>query len=184
MTAIPDSFPIAVIGFAAFSGTGKTTLLKQLIPQLTQRHYRVGIIKQSHHDIEVDTPGKDSYALRKAGAVQTVLACPRRQILIREFDPAIEQDLLACLDTLQVEALDIVLVEGFKYTSFDKIELHRVALDKPLLYPEDEDIIAIATDAADRHHTLPMLDLNDVNAICDFICQRFPLTQAKSDRIS
>ncbi len=171
MSDIPTNMTVPVIGFAAFSGTGKTSLLKKLIPLLCSRQLRVGLIKQSHHDVEVDTPGKDSYELRKAGAAQTLLASPFRSVVIHEHTRPGEQDLASCLGTLDTTKLDVILVEGFKHACFTKIEIQRQDLNKPLLYTDDKNIVAIITDDVSAEHTLPVLNLNDPDEICDYICQ-------------
>lgn len=166
-----------VLGFAAFSGTGKTTLLTTLLPLLTGRGLRVGMVKHAHHNFDVDHPGKDSHSLRKAGAEQMLIASRRRWALMtetpeQEGDPLLD-DLLTRLDQ---DALDLILVEGFKHVPFSKIELHRPALDKPLLCLEDETVIAVASDAPlPAAVTVPILDLNDPEAIAGFIVRRFGL---------
>lgn len=162
------TFPKPVLGFAAFSGTGKTTLLKQLIPVLRERGIRVAVIKHAHHDFDIDTPGKDSYELRKAGAQQLLIASDRRRALLTESAPPGEPrlpDLVAQLDTACV---DLVLVEGFRHVPFRKIELHRPSLGHPLLCTRDSSIIAVACDAP-LDCKLPMLDINDAAAIAAFI---------------
>jgi molybdopterin-guanine dinucleotide biosynthesis protein MobB len=171
MKPIANTFSLPVIGFAAFSGSGKTTLLKKLIPLLRARKLRVGMIKQSHHDIEIDEPGKDSYELRKAGASQTLLASPLRTLVIHEHQQAVETDLQSCIAQLDSSVLDIVLVEGFKQASFTKLEIQRMGLEKPLLYPADQNIIAIITDDVGAEHSIPVLDLNSPEDICHYICQ-------------
>jgi len=173
MTSL-EHFPIPLLGFAAFSGTGKTTLITQLLPKLTERGLRIGMVKHSHHDIEMDNSEKDSYKLRKAGACQMVLASPHRTILFAEQDEPEEPALITQLNWLNTDDLDLVLVEGFRHEAFTKIELHRPSLGKPLLAVDDQRIIAIATDAAIDQQKLfdkglVYLDLNDVNAITDFI---------------
>ena len=160
-----------MLGFVAFSGTGKTSLLKQLIPILKARGLHLALIKHTHHQFDIDTPGKDSYELRQAGAEQVMVASSRRWALMVETpnqtdDPQLES-LLAQLDT---NALDLILVEGFKHTAVPKIELHRPALNKPLLFPEDPNIIALACDAPLTQATdLPLLALNNPAAIADFV---------------
>jgi molybdopterin-guanine dinucleotide biosynthesis protein B len=171
-----DHFPIPLLGFAAYSGTGKTTLITQLLPKLTAQGLRIGMVKHSHHDIEMDKPSKDSYKLRKAGACQMVLASPHRTIVFVEQDEPTEPALMTQLNWLDTKALDLVLVEGFRHEAFSKIELHRPSLGKPLLASTDEHIIAIATDTnADINQasltakSITCLDLNDIDAICAFI---------------
>ncbi|QFI37416.1 molybdopterin-guanine dinucleotide biosynthesis protein B [Moritella marina ATCC 15381] len=173
MTSL-DNFPIPLLGFAAFSGTGKTTLITQLLPKLTERGLRIGMVKHSHHDIEMDNPNKDSFKLRKAGACQMVLASPHRTILFSEQDEPVEPQLITQLNWLNTDELDLVLVEGFRHEAFTKIELHRPSLGKPLLAINDAHVIAIATDAAiDKkqllNRKLTYLALNDIDAITDFI---------------
>lgn len=161
-----------VLGFAAYSGTGKTTLLKKLIPLLNDKGIKIGVIKHSHHDVELDTPGKDSYELRKAGAIQTVLASPTRWSLITETPEQTEPSLSEILEQLNQKQLDLILVEGFRDAAIDKIELNRSELDKPYLYTADKHIIAIATDNPDSASTdLPLLDLNNPAMITEFIQQ-------------
>lgn len=158
-----------VLGFSAFSGTGKTTLLKQLIPLLAQRGVHAGVIKHAHHNFDIDKPGKDSYELRKAGARQVLAASNRRWALMTEnetvADPKLD-DLIALLDP---ERIDLVLVEGFKQVPFTRIELHRPSLGHPLLYPHDDNIIAVAADARLDTGNLPLLDINDAAEVTEFI---------------
>lgn len=161
---------IPVIGFAAWSGTGKTTLLRQLIPWLRERGLRVAVIKATHHDFEIDRPGKDSDILRKAGAAQILLVSSNRTALIIEHQQPTEPDLAQSLARLDPGPVDLVLVEGFKHVPFPKIELHRPALGKPLLYPHDPSIIAVATDAPlPERPAIPVLDLNDIGGIGVFV---------------
>ncbi|CAM2909208.1 molybdopterin-guanine dinucleotide biosynthesis protein B [Moritella viscosa] len=170
------NFPIPLLGFAAFSGTGKTTLITQLLPQLTELGLRIGMVKHSHHDIEMDNPNKDSYKLRKAGACQMVLASPHRTIVFSEQDEPTEPKLITQLNWLNTNELDLVLVEGFRHEAFTKIELHRPSLGKPILANEDAHIIAIASDTeidkeALLERSISYLDLNDINEITNFIMQ-------------
>ena len=161
---------IPIIGFAAWSGTGKTTLLRRLLPILAARGIRVGMVKHAHHDFEVDTPGKDSYELRKAGAAQMLISSRRRWALMVERPVDREPPLDEVLLELDQELLDLILVEGFKHERFPKIELHRPSFGRPLLHPRDETIVAIATDAPlDAPVSLPMLDLNSPEDIASFV---------------
>ena len=169
---------IPVLGFAAFSGTGNTTLLESLIGLLSESGIRAGLLKQSHHDFEIDIPGKDSYRLRKAGAVQTLISSPYRWALINENNqepqPSGQADLQNTLKQFDADSLDLILVEGYKRAAIPKIELHRKELDKPLLYPEDPCIIAIAHDQqTDSAHTIQELDINSPQEIADFIREKF-----------
>jgi molybdopterin-guanine dinucleotide biosynthesis protein B len=162
-----------ILGFAAASGTGKTTLLTQLIPILKQRGLRIGLIKHSHHNFEVDKPGKDSFRLREAGASPVMLVSRHRRAIITEIDPPHEPGLDDQLKVFDQSGLDLILVEGFKAEKFPKIELHRPSLKKPLLYPNDPDIIAIASDSPlETPDTLVKLDINQPAMIAEFILER------------
>ncbi|MGZ8157792.1 MAG: molybdopterin-guanine dinucleotide biosynthesis protein B [Methylobacter sp.] len=164
------SAKVPVLGFAAASGTGKTTLLTRLIPILKQNGLRIGLIKHSHHDFEIDRPGKDSFRLREAGASPVLLVSRYRRAIITEFTPEQEPRLDDQLKQFDQSELDLILVEGFKAEKFPKIELHRPSLGKPLLYPNDPDIIAIATDAAlETPAYLTQLELSRPERIAEFI---------------
>lgn len=158
-----------VLGFAAFSGTGKTTLLVKLLPLLVKRGIRVGMIKHAHHDFDIDTPGKDSYQLRKAGARQMLVASSRRRALVTETAAQQEPQLEELIDMLDLDSIDLILVEGFKHLAFPKIELHRAGLGHPLLFREDKNIIALAADDTPDLRDLPLLDINNPDAIADFV---------------
>ncbi len=163
-----------VLGFAAFSGTGKTTLLKRLIPLLREKGLKVGLIKKTHHDADIDRPGKDSHALRMAGASPVMLSSSRRRAIITEHEEVRERSLAEELAHFDPTDVDIILVEGFKHERFAKIELHRPSLGKPLLFPGDPSIIAIATDGDLPAVTdIPVLDLNSPRQIAEFILNRF-----------
>ena len=163
-----------VFGFSARSGTGKTTLLTRLLPLLRERGLRVAVIKHAHHSFDPDTPGKDSYRIREAGATQTIVASRQRMVLFRDFAlPPPEPCLQTLLDTLDAAETDLVLVEGFRHEAFAKIELCRPALGRPLLCAEDPDIIAVASDIPlELPRALPLLDLNRPAAIADFLLRR------------
>jgi molybdopterin-guanine dinucleotide biosynthesis protein B len=162
-----------VLGFAAFSGTGKTTLLVKLLPVLRAHGLEVGLIKHAHHSFEVDVPGKDSFELRKAGANPVLVASRARWALMGENIGEEEPGLAQLLLRLDRTPLDLVLVEGFKHERFPKIELHRPALGHPLLYPDDSSIFAIATDQPlPEPPPIPALNLNVVDDIAAFILER------------
>lgn len=168
-----EKFPFPVIGFVAASGTGKTTLLSRLIPVLSERGLRCAVIKHSHHDFEIDRPGKDSHRLREAGAGQVLLASPHRTFWVEEGDGATEHRLADLLGQLNAEATDLVLVEGFRHESLPKIEIHRPVLGAPLLCLDDPDIIALATDSEpDQASELPRLPLNEPDVIAEFVVNR------------
>ncbi|MCF7353354.1 bifunctional molybdopterin-guanine dinucleotide biosynthesis adaptor protein MobB/molybdopterin molybdotransferase MoeA [Vibrio sp. CK2-1] len=162
------SFPIPVLGFAAYSGTGKTTLLEALLPKLTAKGLRIGVFKHAHHDFDIDQPGKDSHRLRKAGATQMLIASRNRHALMTET-PEKEANFFKLLEQFDLENLDFILVEGCKNLSFPKIELHREVVGKPWLHPHDDNIFAIASDSAEIQSPLPHVDINDLDAICELV---------------
>lgn len=170
---------VPILGFSAYSGTGKTTLLRQLIPLLKARNLRVSVIKHAHHDFDLDFPGKDSYELRKAGAEQTVICTTTRMALITEFNqPSEEPSLHQIIASLDTDRIDLVLVEGYKDIRFPKIELHRQAMKTPYLHQHDDSIIAIACDAKPpAEAAIPVLDINDVEGIASYIYEDFYLSK-------
>ncbi len=171
--------PLPLLGIAAFSGTGKTTLLTQVIPQLNQLSIRVGVIKHAHHRFDVDTPGKDSYELRKAGAGQMLIGSRDRWALMSDtLEEQADPDLNYLIAQLDPQRLDLILVEGFKHLPFPKIELHRASTGHPLLFPDDPHIVAIAHDEPLPVATrLPRLDINKPLAIVDFIVAYWQLNK-------
>lgn len=162
-----------LLGFAAFSGTGKTTLLLKLIPELKKRGKRIAVIKHAHHNFEMDTPGKDSYEIRKAGAVPMLICSSVRTVITIENEVEAEPTLQEILTHIPADTVDMVLVEGFKKWPFNKIELHREATGKPLMYPQDENIIAIAHDNEHplKQTDLKQLNINNIEEITDYVIQ-------------
>jgi molybdopterin molybdotransferase len=159
---------IPILGFAAYSGTGKTTLLEALLPKLTEAGLRIGMLKHAHHNFDVDQPGKDSHRLRKAGASQMLISSRNRFALMTET-PESESEFDYLLTRFDEDKLDVVLVEGCKNIAFPKIELHREEVGKPWLYPNDENIIAIASDSGELDSELPQMNINDLEAIAQFV---------------
>lgn len=160
---------LPLLAFAACSGTGKTTLLKRVIPLLNERGIRPGLIKHTHHDMDVDKPGKDSYELRKAGAAQTIVASQKRWALMTETPDENELDLYYLTSRMDESSLDVILVEGFKYESVPKILLYRegTSLNAGDLVI-DSHVIAIASDV-NLNISLPILDINHPEQVADFI---------------
>jgi molybdopterin-guanine dinucleotide biosynthesis protein B len=166
-----------VVGFAGYSGSGKTTLVEQLIPALKLRGLRVSVVKHAHHKFDIDQPGKDTWRHREAGAFEVIAASSQRLALMREFEQPAElsvHHLIAHLYT----GVDWVLVEGFKSSDLLKIEVWRAPTQgysgMPARYPDDDFVVAIATDAPQSlpEPTLrPVLDLNDVDAVADYLVQ-------------
>ncbi len=171
------TLPIPILGFAAYSGTGKTTLLEALLPKLTESGLRVGMLKHAHHNFDVDKEGKDSYRLRKAGASQMLISSRNRFALMTET-PKAESEFAYLLSRFDCDKLDIVLVEGCKNIAFPKIELHREEVGKPWLYNNDDNIIAIAADTSVSDTQLPQMHINDLDAIAEFVIQYANATES------
>ncbi|EMJ0105699.1 TPA: molybdopterin-guanine dinucleotide biosynthesis protein B [Enterobacter cloacae] len=160
-----------VLAIAAWSGTGKTTLLKKLIPALCARGIRPGLIKHTHHNMDVDKPGKDSYELRKAGAAQTMVASRERWALMTETPDEAPLDLAYLVSRMDHSTLDLVLVEGFKHEAVAKILLFRSDAGHDVSeLTLDEHVIAVASDVA-LDVEVPVLDLNDEDKIAEFIVE-------------
>lgn len=159
---------------AAGSNAGKTTVITQLLPMLAHHHIRVSVIKHAHHQFDIDYPGKDSYKIREAGAVQTLIASGKRWALMTEMPRTSEHDQEANLEALiaQLDSsyADLIIVEGFKLAKIPKIEIHRPSLGLPLLADNDPNIIAVACDET-ISCSKPQLALNDLPALCNFITQ-------------
>ena len=160
-----------VVGFAGFSGSGKTTLVERLIPALRHKGLRVSVVKHAHHRFDIDHEGKDTYRHREAGAFEVVVASDQRLALMREFEVAKRPTVHQLLAELYV-GVDWVLVEGFKDSDLQKIEVWRAATGKPVRYVEDDFITAVATDSPDQlpvMSQLPVLDLNDPDAVVSWL---------------
>jgi molybdopterin-guanine dinucleotide biosynthesis adapter protein len=153
-----------VMGIAGWSGAGKTTLIVKLIPYLRDQGLSVSTLKHAHHAFDVDQPGKDSYLHREAGASEVLVASARRFALMHEIRGAEEPSLAQLLRRLS--PVDLVLIEGYKHDAHVKIEVHRIANAKPLLYPNDATIAALVTDAKENLPLgLPHAHLNDIETI-------------------
>ena len=171
-----------VFGVAGWSGSGKTTLVVKLIPELMSRGLTVSTVKHAHHGFEVDRPGKDSFEHRQAGATEVMVTSAGRWALMHELRGAPEPSLDQLIGRLN--PVDLLLVEGFKRESHDKLEVHRAGLGKPLLAPQDPRIVAIAADGPLADLDLPQLALDDVAGIANFIVARCGLApSALVDRI-
>lgn len=156
-----------IVGLAGWSGSGKTTLVTKLIPVLKARGLTVSTLKHAHHGFDLDRPGKDSFMHREAGATEVIISSGSRWAMLHELRQEEEWDMLDLVAKLT--PVDLVLVEGFKRDAFPKIEVHRAANDKPLLHPDDPYIAAIAADVALPQVKLPVVDLNDIEAIADLL---------------
>lgn len=154
-----------MIGLAGWSGSGKTTLITKVLPVLIGRGLKVSTLKHAHHGFDLDTPGKDSFMHRAAGASEVIISSAKRWAVLHELRDEPEWNMPALLK--KVTPVDLVLVEGYKRESFPKIEVHRVANGKPLLHGEDGYIVAIAADTPLPDVKLPVIDLNDIEAVAD-----------------
>jgi molybdopterin-guanine dinucleotide biosynthesis protein B len=162
-----------IFGFAGWSGSGKTTLIERVIPRLVALGNSVSLIKHAHHMFDIDRPGKDSFRHRAAGCDEVLITSGLRWALMHELRGKPEPGLEAALRRLS--PVDLVLVEGYKAAPIPKLEIWREAAGKPLLYPTDPHILAIATDspaalpAPDPQRSLRLLGLNDSDAIATFV---------------
>jgi molybdopterin-guanine dinucleotide biosynthesis adapter protein len=164
-----------VFGLSGWSGAGKTTLVCALIPALTRRGLRVSTLKHAHHTFDIDTPGKDSYEHRQAGATEVMVTSANRWALVHELRGAPEPTSKNVIG--RMTPVDLLLIEGFKRESHDKLEVHRPSLGKPLLCTGDPHVVAVASDAPLPDLSVPRLDLNDVEAIATFIVAHCRLTE-------
>ena len=159
-----------VIGIAGWSGAGKTTLLAKLIPCFAARGVRVSTVKHAHHAFDVDQPGKDSHTHRMAGATEVLVSSANRWALVHELRGSAEltlEDLLA-----KLAPVDLVIVEGFKHGAHPKLEVFRAAVGKPPLHPDDPHIVAVASDAPMPEAGVPVIGLDDVDAVADVMLAR------------
>ena len=156
-----------ILGLGGWSGAGKTTLLSKLIPELIRRGVTVSTMKHAHHGFDVDQPGKDSYVHRQAGATEVLVASEKRWALMHESRQA--QEPTATELARHMSPVDLLLVEGFKREAHDKLEIYRAENNKPLLSTSDPTYVAILSDTDVSGTSLPVIDLNDVSAIADFI---------------
>ena len=162
-----------IIGLAGWSGSGKTTLITKVIPRLTARGLKVSTLKHAHHGFDIDQPGKDSFFHRAAGATEVIISSAKRFAILHELREEPEWDLPALLG--KISPVDLVLIEGYKRDNFPKVEVHRADNGKPLLQTEDPHIVAIASDQPLPGAKVPVVDLNDIDAIVELL-----LKQARS----
>jgi molybdopterin-guanine dinucleotide biosynthesis adapter protein len=156
-----------VLGLAGWSGSGKTTLLVRLIPLLVARGLKVATIKRAHHEFDIDTPGKDSYEHRQAGASEVIVSSSRRWAQMHELRDEPEPDLAMLLQ--RISACDLILVEGFKRERHPKLEVYRPSVGKPPLFADDPRVIAVASDVALPAPCPPWVDLNDIEAVANCV---------------
>jgi molybdopterin-guanine dinucleotide biosynthesis protein B len=167
-----------IIGLAGWSGSGKTTLLVKVIPRLVARGLTVSTLKHAHHDFDIDQPGKDSHSHRMAGATEVLIGSANRWALMHELRGDAEPTLGALLEKLA--PVDLVLVEGYKRERHPKLEVYRAAVGKPLLYPQDSAIVAVASDQP-LQATVPTVDLDDINRVADTLIRHaIPLASLRA----
>ena len=171
--------PMRIIGLAGWSGSGKTTLITKLIPRLIARGVTASTVKHAHHGFDLDQPGKDSFFHRAAGATEVIISSAKRFAILHELREEAEWDLPDLV--AKMSPVDLVLVEGYKRESFPKIEIYRVANGKPLLHSEDKFIVAVAADTQLPDVTLPVIDLNDIDAVADALLKHaVPLEKVRA----
>ncbi len=156
-----------IIGLAGWSGSGKTTLITNVVPMLVKRGLKVATVKHAHHEFDTDQPGKDSWLHRQAGASEVAIVSSRRWAIVHELGGEPEPPLGDVLAKLSV--VDLVIVEGFKRHRHPKLEVYRAVVGKPLLYPDDDCIVAIATDGPLPQAQVPVLMLDDINGIANLL---------------
>lgn len=154
-----------VLGISGWSGSGKTALIKRLIPVLRARGLRVAVIKHAHHAFDTDIPGKDSFEHRAAGAMEVIVASARRIAQVRELQNAPEPRLADLLR--RVSSCDVVLVEGYKTEAHPKLEIFRSQNGSPPLHPGDPSTIAVVSDQAFPDAGIPCVDIDDIDAIAE-----------------
>ena len=163
------------IGIAGYSGSGKTTLIEKVIPRLVLEGFRVSLIKHAHHEFDLDQPGKDSHRHRMAGATEVLVSSSQRWALMHELrgvtEPTLEEQLR------HFAPCDVVIVEGWKHHAMPKIEGHRKLSEKPLLFPNDTSVVAVASDES-LATALPQFDLDDADAVAQFIIKYLGLRKA------
>lgn len=159
-----------IIGLAGWSGSGKTTCLVGILPLITMRGLSVSTLKHSHHHFDIDKPGKDSYRHREAGATEVLVASAQRWALMHELRDGEEPPLSQLI--AQMTPVDLLIIEGYKTHRHAKIEIHRPSVGKPALWPNDPDVVAVASDEPLDGLPVPLLPLNDHAAIVEFILDR------------
>jgi molybdopterin-guanine dinucleotide biosynthesis adapter protein len=165
-----------IIGLAGWSGSGKTTLVTSVIPALVRRGLKVATVKHAHHEFDIDQPGKDSWLHRQAGASEVAIVSSRRWAIVHELGSELEPPLAEILQ--KISPVDLVIVEGFKRHAHPKLEVYRACVGKPLLHPDDDCIVAVATDVPLPYASVPVLMLDDVEGVANVLqAEALPLDQ-------
>lgn len=168
-----------IFGLAGWSGSGKTSLLARLVPEIKSGGHRVSTIKHAHHSFDIDQPGKDSYIHRKAGAYEVMVLSENRWVLMHENAGPADPDFDEAV--ARMSEVDLILVEGFKSYPHPKLEVHRASLGKPLLYDRDDKIVAVASDIPLPDVKVPVFDLADASTIAAFIVRHCGLDLANAE---
>jgi molybdopterin-guanine dinucleotide biosynthesis protein B len=156
-----------IIGLAGWSGSGKTTLITKVLPVLIGRGHKISTLKHAHHGFDLDKPGKDSFMHRASGATEVIISSERRWAVLHELRGEAEWNLPELLS--KASPVDLLLVEGFRRERFPKLEVFRDENGKPLLHPDDPHIVAVASDAPVPESKVPVIDLNDIEAVADIL---------------
>jgi len=165
-----------VFGLVGWSGAGKTTLVVNILPLIVGRGIRVSTMKHAHHHFDIDIPGKDSYRHREAGASEVLIAATDRWVLMHELRDEPEPPIATLIE--RMTPVDLLLIEGFKTHPHPKLEVHRQAEGKPLLWHAGSDIVAVASDVPLPEVGVPVFGLDDYLGIVAFILERSGLAQA------
>ena len=165
-----------IFGIAGWSGSGKTTLIVNLLPELTKRGISVSTVKHAHHEFDIDKPGKDSFVHRMSGAAEVIIGSETRWALMHELRGAPEPSLPELIS--HMAPVDLYLVEGFKWEDHAKLEVHRPTVGKPLLQPDDPTIRAIASNIKLDGIPVPVMDVDDIARIAEFILDQCQLKAA------
>jgi molybdopterin-guanine dinucleotide biosynthesis protein B len=168
-----------VFGITGWSGSGKTTLMVKLLPEMIKRGYSVSTMKHTHHRFDLDRKGKDSFEHRQAGAIEVLVSSSNRWALMHELrgDPEPDMDELIA----QMTPVDLLLVEGFKGSHYEKLEVSRAATGKPMRCREDKEVVAVACDRVVKDLKIPVIDINNIAAVADFIIVRCGLGRGSND---
>jgi molybdopterin-guanine dinucleotide biosynthesis protein B len=160
-----------IVGLAGWSGSGKTTLVTKVIPVLVRRGLKVATVKHAHHEFDTDQPGKDSWLHRQAGASEVAIVSSRRWAIVHELGQGPRQEAEPPLADMlaKLSPVDLVIVEGFKRQAHPKLEVYRATIGKALLHPDDDCIVAVATDAPLPQAQVPVLMLDDIESIADVL---------------
>jgi molybdopterin-guanine dinucleotide biosynthesis adapter protein len=162
-----------VIGVCGFKNSGKTTLVEKLVRYLTEQGFKISTIKHAHHDFDIDHEGRDSFRHRKAGASEVAVVSQNRFAIMNELrgaEPPTLDEILA-----KLSSCDLVIVEGYKRDSHDKIEVRNLELNHPVLAGDDPTIVAIAANGEIANSTIPVFNRDDVSVLSDFIVKHCKL---------